>query len=98
MNDILKLFEANLLEGDVVYTPRNVSKAIIRHLNPSGVILDPCKGDGAFYDFFYGERYYCELQEGTDFLHEERYFDWIIGNPPYSVFFGVSSALFFNSR
>lgn len=86
MNDILKLFEANVLEGDVVYTPRNISQGIINHLNPKGICLDPCKGDGAFYDYLPESKVYCELQEGTDFLHFENKVDWIIGNPPYSIF------------
>jgi len=29
---------------------------------------------------------YCELQENKDFLHCENKYDWIIGNPPYSIF------------
>jgi len=86
MNEILKLFTAEVLEKDVVYTPRNVSKHIIKHLNPKGICLDPCKGDGAFYDYLPNGKVYCELEEGTDFLHFEEKVDWIIGNPPYSIF------------
>jgi len=86
MNDILKLFEANVLEGDVVYTPRTVSKGIIDFLKPTGYCLDPCKGDGAFFDYMPIGSKYCELKEGTDFLHCDDKFDWIIGNPPYSIF------------
>ncbi len=51
MNDILKLFDANVLDGDVVYTPDYVSKHIINHLKPLGLCLDPCKGDGAFLKY-----------------------------------------------
>lgn len=86
MNDILRLFEAEVLPADVVYTPRNISKGIINHLQPSGLCLDPCKGDGAFFDFLPFGSEYCELQEGTDFLHYNKKVDWIIGNPPYSIF------------
>jgi len=86
MNEILKLFDANVLEGDVVYTPDYVSKNIIEFLNPKGVCLDPCKGDGAFLRYMpYGSEY-CELQEQKDFLQYEKKVDWIIGNPPYSIF------------
>lgn len=86
MNDILKLFEANVLEGDVVYTPEYVSKGIIDFLKPAGKCLDPCKGDGAFLKYLPEGSDYCELQEGTDFLHCENNYEWIIGNPPYSIF------------
>jgi len=86
MNDILKLFEANILDGDVVYTPRNISQGIIKNLNPYGICLDPCRGDGAFYDYLPEDKLYCELKEGSDFLHFEKKVDWIIGNPPYSIF------------
>lgn len=86
MNDILKLFEANVLEGDVVYTPDYVSKNIIEFIKPTGKCLDPCKGDGAFLKFMPIGSDYCELQENKDFLHYEKKVDWIIGNPPYSIF------------
>ena len=86
MNEILKLFDANVLPADVVYTPRNISQAIIRSLNPSGLCLDPCKGDGAFFDYLPIGSEYCELEEGTDFLHYNKKVDWIIGNPSYSIF------------
>jgi hypothetical protein len=86
MNEILKLFEANVLEGDVVYTPIHVSKQIIDFVKPYGICLDPCKGDGAFYDYLPEGSKYCELKEGSDFLHFEEKVDWIIGNPPYSIF------------
>jgi hypothetical protein len=86
MNEILDLFESKVLPSDVVYTPRNVSKSIIDFLQPNGVCLDPCKGDGAFFDFLPNNSLYCELEEGTDFLKFNTQVDWIIGNPPYSIF------------
>ena len=86
MNDILKLFEANILDEDVVYTPDYVSKNIIDFLKPLGKCLDPCKGDGAFLKFMPIDSDYCELHENKDFLHYENKVDWIIGNPPYSIF------------
>lgn len=86
MNDILNLFEANVLPADVVYTPTSVSSNIIKFLNPKGSCLDPCKGDGAFFNFLPEGSKYCELQEGTDFLKHNENYDWIIGNPPYSIF------------
>lgn len=86
MNDILKLFEANVLQGDIVYTYDYVSKNIIDFLKPKGKCLDPCKGDGAFLKFMPVNSDYCELRENKDFLHYENKVNWIIGNPPYSIF------------
>lgn len=69
---------------DVVYTPGWLSKAIVEHFQPSGRCLDPCLGDGAFYDFLPEGREWCEIENGRDFLQYEKRVDWCIGNPPYS--------------
>lgn len=73
--------------SDIVYTPEHISKQIINYLNPKGTCLDPCKGDGAFYNFLPTKnRQYCEVREGKDFFDFKNKVDWIIGNPPYSIF------------
>jgi hypothetical protein len=78
--------------NDDVMTPRDLAAAIIAHYNPVGAILDPCRGNGAFYDQFpnagSGCNDWCELKEGRDFLaHDfgERRFDYCISNPPWSL-------------
>lgn len=58
---------------------------MIEHFKPCGRILDPCKGDGVFLRNMPGAEY-CELQEGKDFFNWTDYVDWIISNPPYSVY------------
>lgn len=80
------LWERPVLPADIVYTPTYVSKHIIETLNPTGKILDPCKGDGAFYKFLPEGSEYCEIREGKDFFTYNKKVDWIIGNPPYSIF------------
>lgn len=80
-----EFWEKPVLESDIVYTPRNVSKGIIQFLKPIGKCLDPCKGDGAFYDYL-PDADYCEIREGKDFFEYNNRVDWIIGNPPYSIF------------
>lgn len=80
------LWEKPVLLADIVYTPTYVSDSIIRFLNPNGKCLDPCKGDGAFYNYLPEGREYCEISEGTDFFLYEGKVDWVIGNPPYSIF------------
>jgi len=72
--------------SDIVYTPDRVSKFIIDWLQPDGVCLDPCRGDGAFYKYLPGNKDYCEITEGKDFLYYDKHVNWVIGNPPYSIF------------
>lgn len=63
-----------------------MSKGIVDFLSPEGLCLDPCKGDGAFLKYLPDGSEHCELREGTDFLRYDKKVDWIIGNPPYSIF------------
>lgn len=75
----------NSPEKDLVMTPEWLAKDIIEHFNPSGIILDPSRGEGSFYDNFPGENNdWCELGEGKDFLTYNKKVDWIITNPPWS--------------
>lgn len=82
----MELLEKPVLNSDIVYTPLHVSKGIINGLNPKGKCLDPCKGNGAFYDYLPEGSDYCEIREGRDFLTYKYNVDWVIGNPPYSIF------------
>ena len=75
--------------GDKVYTTAKVAKYIIDSFYPlSGKVLDPFRGKGAFYDNFpsFVEKDWCELDEGKDFFSYNERVDWIISNPPYSIF------------
>ena len=74
------------IKTDIVYTPTHVSKHIIEWLQPKGKCLDPCKGDGAFYNYMPIDKDYCEITEDKDFFNYSEKVDWIIGNPPYSIF------------
>jgi len=86
MNVQLEAFDKPVLPADIVFTPIAVSKHIISFLNPTGTCLDPCKGDGAFYDYLPDGSDYCEIREGKDFFDYNKKIDWVIGNPPYSIF------------
>lgn len=79
------LYETPEQPADIVYTMEAVSKGIISFLQPYGKCLDPCKGDGAFYKFLTNADY-CEIKEGKDFFDYKGKVDWVIGNPPYSIF------------
>jgi hypothetical protein len=72
--------------SDIVYTPDTVASEIIDWLQPSGKCLDPCFGDGAFHKHLPAGSDWCELRKGKDFFDYREPVDWIIGNPPYSIF------------
>ena len=75
----------NSPEKDMVMTPEWLAQDIINHFNPSGIVLDPCRGQGAFYNNLNTEtKDWCELSEGKDFLTYDVKVDWIITNPPWS--------------
>lgn len=75
----------NSPEKDLVMTPEWLAKEIIEHFNPSGFILDPSRGTGAFYNNFpTTNKDWCEIEEGKDFLSYSKEVDWIITNPPWS--------------
>ena len=80
------LFNIHSNNNDIVYTPTIYSKLIIDRINPQGKILEPCKGDGSFYKYLPNTSDYCEITEGKDFFQYNKKVDWIIGNPPYSIF------------
>ncbi len=80
------LWNKPVLPADIVYTPEHVSKQIIEWLNPAGKCIDPCKGDGAFYKYLPDGSDYCEIREDKDFFMYSEKVDWVIGNPPYSIF------------
>lgn len=82
----LELFEKPVLPADIVYTPDNVCKDIVRWVKPNGKCLDPCYGDGAFYKNLPTGSDWCEIRQGKDFFDYKEHVDWIIGNPPYSIF------------
>jgi len=77
----------NRPEQDIVYTPVPLAIDIIEHYQPEGIILDPSKGDGAFYNNFPEDvnNDWCELSLGRNFFDYEDKCDWIITNPPWSM-------------
>ena len=71
---------------DVIMTPDKVARQIVNHFKPSGRILDPCRGNGAFWNAMPGAEW-CEIAEGRDFFAWRDPVDWIVSNPPYSIFY-----------
>lgn len=81
-----QLLQMALNVRDVVYTPDDVARDVVAFFKPTGKILEPCAGDGAFLKYLPPDTEWCEIEKGRDFFAEHRHFDWIIGNPPYSIF------------
>lgn len=76
-----------LVPSDYVLTPEWCAKDIIEHFNPQGKLLDPCRGlNKVFHNLMPENSEYCEIQEGINFFEYKQKVDWIIGNPPYSIF------------
>jgi hypothetical protein len=71
--------------GDIVYTPDWVARDMVEFFKPTGRILEPCRGSGAFMRFLPTGTDWCEITEGRDFFHWKAPVDWVISNPPYSL-------------
>jgi len=82
----LSLLKNNVLASDIVYTPDYVAMDIISFFKPTGKCLDPCRGDSAFYKYLPSGSVWCEISEDRDFFDYNQIVDWIVGNPPYSIF------------
>lgn len=78
--------------NDKVMTRPDIAKSIIERIDKkytvSGTVLDPCRGEGAFFDNYPSDwqKDYCEIDNGKDFFQYTSKVDWIISNPPYSCF------------
>jgi hypothetical protein len=71
--------------GDVVYTPAWVAQDMCKHFQPTGRVLDPCRGHGVFERYLWGDTEWCEITDGRDFFGWSQPVDWVVGNPPYSM-------------
>lgn len=80
-----QLLQISLNKQDKVYTPDWVAADMVDFFKPSGSILEPCKGDGAFLKYLPSADW-CEIEEGRDFFKWNENVDFIISNPPYSLF------------
>ena len=67
-------------------TPPAVARIIVDHFRPTGLCLEPCRGTGNIYQCLPKPREWCEITEGVDFFDYKGRADWIITNPPYSIY------------
>jgi hypothetical protein len=82
-----QLIPMTLNQFDVVYTPDDVARDVVGFFQPTGLCLDPCKGDGAFLRHLPQGSEWCEIEQGRDFFGWSKPVAWIVGNPPYSTFY-----------
>jgi hypothetical protein len=71
--------------SDYIETPYFIAYDMVKFFKPIERILDPCRGKNkVFYNILRCN--WCEILEGVDFFNYTNKVDWIIGNPPYSIF------------
>lgn len=73
-------------KSDKVYTPYDTAKFIVDYYHPEWSILEPAAWKNIFYDLFKWNKYRCEIDDWIDFFDFEWHVDWIITNPPYSIY------------
>jgi hypothetical protein len=70
-------------------TPNDLARDLINllPLKPGDTILEPFKGEGAFYDNFPADCHkdWCEITEGRDYKTHQGTADWVISNPPFRM-------------
>jgi len=76
--------------NDVIHTPPSVALQMIDmcELKEGEKVLDPSAGDNkVFYNNFpdFVNKDYCEITEGKNFFEYNEKVDFVIGNPPYSM-------------
>ena len=74
----------HLNQNDVVFTPDWLTKKICSMFKIEGLVLEPCKGEGAFMKYLPNDTEWCEIVEGRNFYDYNKKVDWIVTNPPYS--------------
>jgi hypothetical protein len=70
-------------------TPRSLAADLIAltPLQEGDVVLEPFKGEGAFYDSLPAtvRKEWCEASQGRDYTDFTGSVDWVISNPPYRL-------------
>lgn len=82
----------NYRSSDAVMTPRPLARALVTALAPSGSVLEPSAGDGAFVEALrecpaVTSVQTCEIIDGDmGFTWWTEHVNFIVGNPPWSNF------------
>lgn len=74
-------------EYDFYATPKEPIEKILAEIDFSSIssFVEPCRGDGAIYDYIGCEKDYAEIRESRDYLKMGFNCDLIITNPPFSI-------------
>ena len=59
---------AHINKNDVVFTPDWLAEKICSMFNIQGLVLEPCKGEGAFLKYLPLNTEWCEIAEGRNFF------------------------------
>ena len=76
----------NSTASDSVMTPPHIAKMVVNHYKPTGLVLEPAMGTGNIYRELTNKKDWCEITKGRDFFDYNKKVDWIITNPPYSIY------------
>lgn len=72
---------------DIVFTKPEMAIYLISisALQPNDLVMEPCKGKGAFYDNLpdWVNKTYCEINEDKDYLQSTEVVDITMSNPPF---------------
>lgn len=70
-------------------TPKELAKDLLSFvsLQPNDRVVEPFKGEGAFYDAFPStvQKDWAELEQGKDYTDLSGEYDWVITNPPFRL-------------
>jgi hypothetical protein len=70
-------------------TPKDCARDLITYvpLEVGDIVLEPFKGEGAFYDCFpsYVIKLWAEKEKGIDYRDISNNYDWVITNPPFRL-------------
>jgi hypothetical protein len=73
--------------ADTVYTNEETARWVIDYFKPNGKVLDAAAGKDAFFKHINTPyKFRCEILDGIDFFHWSEKVDWVITNPPYSIY------------
>lgn len=76
----------NQPSADLIMTPVPLALELINHFPLFGKVLDPARGEGAFFDNFPDSlnKNWAEIREGKSFFSMTEKVDWVFTNPPWS--------------